>query len=205
MIKAKIEDLLKKLFKGEGLEKIELFPPENERFGHYSTNLALKLGKIKKENPLKIAGGLAKKISDSSAGIFKKVEAVPPGFLNFLVSDNIIRQELEEILKLKEKYGTGEKKSKTIIVEYSSPNIAKPMTVGHLRSTIIGQAIANLLKFQGYKVVKMNHPGDWGTQFGALLCAYKMWGEGKKLEENPIDYLVGLYVRLIRKWNKMRN
>ena len=195
MIKAKIGDLLKKILKDKHLQKIEIFTPENEKFGHYSTNLALKIGKIKKENPLQTAKELAQKISDLKTGLFEKVEVASPGFLNFWLSEKTIHQELAKILKLKEKYGSGSTDNKTIIIEYSSPNIAKPMTVGHLRSTIIGQAIANLLKFHGYKTVQINHPGDWGTQFGALIYSYKTWGEEKKMEKNPIDYLVKLYVR----------
>lgn len=195
MLKAKIADFLKKATGNVSIEEIEILVPENEKFGHYSTNLALKLAKEKKQNPMETAKRLAEKIYGTATGFFEKVEAVNPGFINFHISEKVLSQEISSILKLKEKYGAGKKKDKTIIVEYSSPNIAKPMSVGHLRSTIIGQAIANLLEFHGYKIIRINHPGDWGTQFGALLCAYKIWGEEKKLEENPIDYLVGLYVR----------
>lgn len=195
MLKAKIADFLKKATGNAGVEEIEIFVPENENFGHYSTNLALKLAKEKKQNPMETAKWLAEKIYGTATGFFEKVEAVNPGFINFHISEKILSQEISKILKLKEKYGAGENKNETIIVEYSSPNIAKPMSVGHLRSTIIGDAIANLLKFEGYKTVRLNHPGDWGTQFGALIFAYKTWGEEKKLEKNPIDYLVALYVR----------
>jgi len=195
MIKAKIESLLREALKNESFQEIEIFLPEKEEFGHYSTNIALKLAKDKKGDPLQIADNIANQISGLKTELFEKIEAVPPGFINFWLSKKTIYQEIGEILKLKERYGAGENKNKTVIVEYSSPNIAKPMSVGHLRSTIIGDAIANLLDFSGYKTVRINHPGDWGTQFGSLIFAYKKWGEKEKLKENPIDYLAGLYVR----------
>jgi arginyl-tRNA synthetase len=89
-------------------------------------------------------------------------------------------------------YGKGKK----LIVEFSSPNIAKPFGIGHLRSTIIGNAIANLGKFQGYEVIKLNYLGDWGTQFGKLIVGYKKFGNEKKLKENPIKHLYEIYVKV---------
>lgn len=84
---------------------------------------------------------------------------------------------------------------KTIVVDFSSPNIAKPFSVGHLRSTIIGQALYNIFSFLGYRVIGDNHLGDWGTQFGKLLCAFELWGEEQKLNQNPTAHLLELYVR----------
>jgi arginyl-tRNA synthetase len=194
MIKAKIADFLEKA-SGAKASEIEITVPENESFGHYSTNLALKLAKKNGKNPMETAEDLVKKLSESEPDFFEKIEAVKPGFINFYLAENVLTEEISKILKLKKEYGRKKNNGKTAIVEYSSPNIAKPMSVGHLRSTIIGDAIANLLQFNGYETVRLNHPGDWGTQFGALIYAYKTWGEEKKLEENAIDYLVGLYVR----------
>jgi arginyl-tRNA synthetase len=194
MIKAKIADLLEKSDGGIASGEIEILVPENEKFGHYSTNIALKIAKKNGKNPMEIAEKLAKNLSEAEPNLFEKIEAVKPGFVNFYLAESVLAKEISKILKLKEKYGKKENNGKTAIVEYSSPNIAKPMGVGHLRSTIIGDAIANLLKFQGYKTVRLNHPGDWGTQFGALIFAYKTWGKKEELETNPIDYLVGLYV-----------
>ncbi|MEO0070726.1 MAG: arginine--tRNA ligase [candidate division WOR-3 bacterium] len=88
---------------------------------------------------------------------------------------------------------------KTVVIDYSSPNIAKPFSVGHLRSTIIGQALYNIFSFLGYKVVGDNHLGDWGTQFGKLLCAFELWGDEKKLAQNPTGYLLELYVQFHEK------
>ncbi len=85
--------------------------------------------------------------------------------------------------------------NKTIVIDYSSPNIAKPFSVGHLRSTIIGQALYNIFKFLGYQIIGDNHLGDWGTQFGKLLCAFELWGEPEKLKLNPTGHLLELYIR----------
>jgi arginyl-tRNA synthetase len=96
----------------------------------------------------------------------------------------------------KDKYGSSNLgKGKTVIVDYSSPNIAKPFGIGHLRSTIIGQAIYNIYKFLGYKVIGDNHIGDWGTQFGKLIYAIKKWGKEKEINKNPIKELHSLYVK----------
>ncbi|MEK7603908.1 MAG: arginine--tRNA ligase, partial [Patescibacteria group bacterium] len=87
------------------------------------------------------------------------------------------------------------RRAKAVIVEYSSPNIAKPMHVGHFRGTIIGDCLANVHKFLGYKVIRWNYIGDWGTQFGKLIAAYKMWGNERDLKDNPIKTMLDLYVR----------
>ena len=87
-------------------------------------------------------------------------------------------------------------KNKTVLVEYSSPNIAKPFHIGHLRTTVIGRALYNIYKFLGYNVVSINHLGDYGTQFGKLIEAYKLWHDEYNLDENPIEELTKMYVRI---------
>jgi arginyl-tRNA synthetase len=191
-------------------EKIKflLEKPENEDFGDYSSNVALVAAKILKKNPLELANELTEQLNkilprpnaggQARLGNIEKVEAVKPGFINFWVSKNYLFSQLEKILNEKEKFGSkNEDLNKKIIVEYSSPNIAKPFTVGHLRSTIIGDAIANLLAANGWKVYRDNHLGDWGTQFGKQIYAIKTWGDEKKIEqaENPVKELVALYVK----------
>ncbi|MBU6500403.1 MAG: arginine--tRNA ligase [Patescibacteria group bacterium] len=171
--------------------------PEQENFGHYSTNLAMVLAKREKKNPLELARELVQKISAAApAGFFQKVEAAAPGFINFWFSPEALQNELAMVTKNIKKYGERSiGKSKTVIVEYSQPNIAKMMHVGHLRTTIIGAALANVFESLGYKVIRWNYLGDWGTQFGKLIAAYKMWGDKKKIEEKPIEELQKLYVR----------
>lgn len=195
MIKSKIANYLKKTVR----EKIaiEIFAPENEKFGHYSTNIALKLANLKKENPLAVAEKIVNSLNKIAAEkFFEKIEIAGPGFINFWLSQKTIAEELKQIVKLGNDYGSSKTgKNKTIVIDYSAPNVAKPMNVGHLRSTLIGNVLANLFSFQGYKIISDNHIGDWGTQFGALIAAYKKWGEKRKLGKNPVDYLVKLYVR----------
>ncbi|MDP3962394.1 MAG: arginine--tRNA ligase, partial [bacterium] len=126
------------------------------------------------------------------------VSLAGPGFININLSRKYFVKSIQEILERENDYGRQEiGKGKTILVEYSSPNIAKPFTVGHLRSTIIGDAIANILDSLGYTVVRDNHLGDWGTQFGKLLVSLEKWGDIGEIEksESPIKDLASLYVR----------
>ncbi|MDO8664731.1 MAG: arginine--tRNA ligase [Candidatus Liptonbacteria bacterium] len=216
-MRKKLETILKRAIGGV----VEISVPENEQFGHYSTNAAMRLSaeasakaglaKIKKAashkrgeprptgrgNPMDLATELVAKIERSAPrNFFERIEIVVPGFINFWISKEILREELLLISKHKEKYGRSDiGKKKKIIIDYSSPNIAKPMHVGHLRSTIIGDALANIYEFAGFKVIRWNYIGDWGTQFGKLIAAYKRWGNKTQLEKSPIAELLSLYVR----------
>ena len=128
----------------------------------------------------------------------EKVEAVKPGFVNFYLSEKYLLENIKTVLEEKEKFGSKRQDpNKKVVIEYSSPNIAKPFTVGHLRSTIIGDAIANLLEANGWKVYRDNHLGDWGTQFGKQIYAIKTWGNEDEItkSENPVKMLMDLYVR----------
>jgi arginyl-tRNA synthetase len=186
--------LLKNIFGADA--PIELSVPDEELFGHYSTNFALRAAKGNGVPPLELAKEYAARIAAAApAGFFQKVEAAAPGFINFWLSNATIQREFVAIARDK-KYGVGKiGKGKTVIVEYSQPNIAKKMHVGHLRTTIIGAALANILEASGYKVVRWNYLGDWGTQFGKLIAAYKMWGSKAAVEKDPIEELQKLYVR----------
>lgn len=118
------------------------------------------------------------------------------GYVNVYADQSKLLEEILNEIKLAgKKYGDYPKLNKTIVVDYCSPNIAKPLSVGHLRSTIIGKALINILEANGYQVVGINFMGDWGTQFGKLLVAFEHWGDEKKLKTDPIPYLVELYVK----------
>ncbi len=177
--------------------KFDVLPTENDKFGHYFTNIAFGLAKTAGRKPIEVAEELSEKIKNSApTGFFLKVEAAPPGFINFLLSDETVRGYFAEILPDLVNYGRSSVgKEKTVIVEYSQPNIAKKMHVGHLRTTIIGDVLANTTEFLGYKAIRWNYLGDWGTQFGKLIAAYKMWGDEKAVKANPINTLQELYVR----------
>ncbi|GAI06149.1 unnamed protein product [marine sediment metagenome] len=182
------------------VKEIHLEHPENPEFGDYASNFALvKFKEIKSKMPnLTNPLDLAKKIIEnfSKKDYLEKVEVFPPGFINFYLKDKIFCSNLKKILREKEKYGSSKiGRKKTIVIDYSAPNIAKPFNIGHLRSTIIGQALYNIYKFLGYKVIGDNHIGDWGTQYGKLIYAIKKWGNEKEIEKDPIRKLHELYVR----------
>lgn len=167
--------------------------------GDISTNIALKHFKqMGYGSPMDAAEKIAKQYSQDNDPCIEKVEAVKPGFINFWLSKHYLQSNLSQVIKEKDTYGKSKiNKGKKVVVEFSSPNIAKPFTIGHLRSTIIGNAISNLLSATGWEVYKDNHLGDWGTQFGKQIYAIKEWGDLEKIEqsENPVKELVSLYVK----------
>ena len=177
---------------------INLEHPEELSHGDYSCNIAMILAKQVSQNPRELAEKIVVEILKNKPIEVSKIEVAGPGFINFYLSPEFFVFQTKEILDLDKKYGKGNNgEGKRAIVEYSSPNIAKPFTIGHLRSTVIGDAIANILHFSGYKVVRDNHLGDWGTQFGKLIVAIKKWSSVPEIRksETPIKDLVALYVR----------
>lgn len=154
-----------------------------------------KLSKVLRKAPPMIAQGLSEAVNANPEAkeMFEKIENVN-GYLNFYLSKNALAQDLFTMDD--EKYGSSETgKGKTVVIDYSSPNIAKPFHIGHLRSTVIGQSIKNIHRFCGYECVGVNHLGDWGTQFGKLICAYKKWGSKEAIEEKGIKGLTEIYVK----------
>lgn len=157
------------------------------------------LAKELKKSPVAIAEEIKEKISQNLENIkeISEVSAVN-GFLNFKLNKNQITQEvIDEFDNEKENFG-GQKQEKpqNIVIDYSAPNIAKPFHIGHLRSTVIGQALYNIYKYLGYNVTGINHLGDYGTQFGKLIEGYKRWGTEYDIENNPIDELTKIYIRI---------
>jgi arginyl-tRNA synthetase len=163
--------------------------------GHLTTNAAFALAKKEQSSPMDVAEELRSHIrKHAPSGCFEKIEVVSPGFINIWLTSDSIRGEFKKICEVKA-WGKGKKRKETAIVEYSSPNIAKPLHVGHLRSTIIGDAIANICEFTGYNVVRWNYIGDWGTQFGKTIVAHKRWGDRGEIKKNPVEALSKLYVK----------
>ena len=153
-----------------------------------------KLSKIMRRSPVQIAESLATSVSDEC---IDKIENVN-GYLNIKISDKYLGNTVvKEIIDLGEKYGSNnEGEGKTVVLDYSSPNVAKPFHIGHLGTTVIGHSLRKIHEFSGYKCVGINYLGDWGTQFGKLITAYRKWGSRQAIIDGGIDKLVELYVKI---------
>ncbi len=168
--------------------------PPNTEMGDYAFP-CFKLAKELKKAPQIIANEIKEKIELDEN--IERLEIVG-GYLNFYINKVLLTQSvLEEIDKTGENYGSNNTgNGKTILVEYSSPNIAKPFHIGHLRNTVIGAALYNIYKYLGYNTIGINHLGDYGTQFGKMIEGYKRWGNEYDLDSNPIDECMNIYVRI---------
>ena len=181
------------------LEKEELKSyievPKDSNMGDYAFP-CFKLAKVLKKAPPAIANEIYEKLEIDKDSI-SKVEVVG-GYINFYVNNlAFVKDILEQYNEQKEEYGNSKiGKGKNVVIDYSSPNIAKPFHIGHLRSTVIGGALYNIYQFLGYNVIGVNHLGDYGTQFGKLIEGYKLWGEEYNIEEHPIDELTKIYKRI---------
>ncbi|HSD98327.1 MAG TPA: arginine--tRNA ligase [Patescibacteria group bacterium] len=197
-LEKRLEEIVKKLTDKEVNTLLSI--PKDISKGDFTSNVAFQIGKSSGKNPMDVAREITAEFASMSSELsLEKVEAAAPGFINFYLSTQSLSENLQQVLKSPEKVAGIRNLAKypKAIVEYSSPNIAKPFTVGHFRSTIIGDAIANLLEAVGYKVYRDNHLGDWGTQFGKQIYAIKTWGNEQEIEksENPVKNLVALYVK----------
>lgn len=186
-LKSEIEDLT--------LEEITALieVPPNKEMGDYAFP-CFKLAKVFRKAPNAIAEDLAGKIQPTD-DINKIINL--GGYVNFFVNkESLAKKVINQVLTEKENYGKSEfGKGKTVVVEFSSPNIAKPFHIGHVRTTVIGNALSKIYASQGYHVEKLNHLGDYGTQFGKLIVAYKLWGDKQAVENDPIKELLKLYIR----------
>ena len=147
------------------------------------------------KNPIKLAEEVAERWNESPGTLIERFEAAK-GYVNAIANRKALLAEiLADIVRTRNEYGNHPQVLQTVVVDYCSPNIAKPLTVGHLRSTIIGHALINILEASGYTAVGINFLSDWGTQFGKLLYAFGQWGDEEKFSGDPIGHLVDLYVR----------
>ena len=181
----------------DGVSREEIYSsvalPPNSEMGDYALP-CFKFAKVLRKSPAVIAEEL--KSGFATDGVISEVSAVN-GYLNFKVNKaELAKQVLGEIFKKGDKYGSSEcGKGKTVCIDYSSVNIAKPFHIGHLSTTVLGGALYKLFGFLGYNVVGINHLGDYGTQFGKLICAYKHWGNREEVEKGGIHAINDLYVR----------
>ena len=200
-LKKKTADILEAAVKdgfGEGiLSAADIFAmleyPPDRSMG----DLALpcfKLSKALRRSPVQIADALAAAVKCEE---FSEVSAIN-GYLNFKINPaSFASRVVSDVERLGDKYGSPmDGVGKTVVLDYSSPNVAKPFHIGHLGTTVIGHSLKLLHEFAGYKCVGINYLGDWGTQFGKLIVAYKMWGDKALIEEGGVDELVKLYVKI---------
>lgn len=181
----------------EGLEQKEIMSmietPADSKMGDYAFP-CFKLAKILRKAPPLIAKSIAEAISGSDA--FDKVESVNAYVNMFVSKSDFARDVVSEAVAKGDDYGRSDiGEGKKIIVEYSSPNIAKPFHIGHIRSTVIGNSIYKLYDFLGYDVFRINHLGDYGTQFGKMICAYRKWGKEEDVIREPIKTLLSYYTK----------
>ncbi len=167
--------------------------PKNSEMGDIAFP-AFSLAKVERKAPQMIATDIAEKINSQA---FEKVVATGPYVNFFLDKSAISAQVLQDVITEKEHYADQTiGKQENVVIDMSSPNIAKPFSIGHLRSTVIGDSLSHIFQKIGYQTVKVNHLGDWGKQFGMLIVAYKKWGNEKAVKAHPIDELLKLYVRI---------
>lgn len=170
--------------------KAAVTPSQDLRFGDYQSNAAMMLAKQAKMNPRALATQVIENFGDSEIAT---LEIAGPGFINFRVKPAYFAQRTAEMLT-DERLGVSlVENPKTIVIDFSAPNVAKPMHVGHIRSTIIGDTLGRLARFMGHNVITDNHIGDWGTQFGMILWGWKNILDQNELEKDPIEALLNVY------------
>ncbi|HQN74394.1 MAG TPA: arginine--tRNA ligase, partial [bacterium] len=173
-------------------DKLFLQPASSEKFGDYQTNFAMAASKNFGKPPRVIAENIVSALDKNN--VIEKLEVAGPGFINIFIN----RTYLAEIVKLSPGIKWNFSHVDTagdVVIDYSSPNIAKPMHAGHLRTTIIGDSIKRIMRYIGYNVIADNHLGDWGTQFGKLIVAYKRWLDEENFKKDPISELERIYIK----------
>lgn len=182
------------LSKGDILDLLEV--PQDETMGDYALP-CFRLAKVLRKAPPMIAAEIAEKVGRrEGAGFLAKVESVN-AYVNFFLRRETVAQEVTaEVLRCGTDFGKSDLgEGKPVIVEYSSPNIAKPFHIGHIRSTVIGSALARIYDALGYDVIRINHLGDYGTQFGKMIVAYRRWGSEEDVRREPIKTLLSYYTK----------
>ncbi len=190
-----IKSTVEKLYGEQELKAIDITIATNEKFGDFQTNFAMVNSKVLKSNPRAIAENIAENLVENN--IIEKIEIAGPGFINIFLKEEFLGGEVKKISKEKYDFSFLNREG-DVIIDYSSPNIAKRMHIGHLRSTIIGDSIKRIYNYLGYSTVADNHIGDWGTQFGKLIIGYRNWLNKEAYEANAIEELERVYVEFSR-------
>ena len=192
------KEIAKEISKATEIEQNEIEGyieiPKDQNNGDYAFP-CFRLAKTLKKAPQAIAEEIKEKIEIDN-NVIERIEVLG-GYINFYINKKLLAKEVLEEISNKEEYGKSEiGKGKNIVIDYSSPNIAKPFHIGHLRTTLIGNSLYRIYKYLGYNTTGVNHLGDYGTQFGKMIEAYKMWGQEYDLTVDPINKLMDMYVRI---------
>lgn len=195
LIEKEIESIflttVKKIYAETDFTAVQIQPTNNEKFGDYQTNFAMVNSKALKSNPRSIAQTILDNLEENP--IIEKLEIAGPGFINIYIKNDYLSEKITKIGKENFEFDFLNR-SGDVIIDYSSPNIAKRMHIGHLRSTVIGDSIKRIYKYLGYKTIADNHIGDWGTQFGKLIVGYNNWLDKASYEAEAIEELERIYV-----------
>src|SRR6266542_1575145 len=169
----------------------ELTPATDPRFGDYQTNAALVLGKQRDDNPRNVAEKILAQLDVGD--LCESPVVAGAGFINFTLRPDAVAKKAGEVLR-DERLGVAQAKStRRIVIDFGSPNVAKPMHVGHIRSAVLGDALARIAQFLGHEVIRDNHIGDWGTQFGMVIYGWKNLLDRQALQRNPLAEIVRVY------------
>src|SRR6476620_11398489 len=169
-----------------------ILPSQDAKFGDYQANCAMPLGKRMGKPPREIATQLVAALD--VADVCEPPDIAGPGFINVRLKDDWLKAQLAATGADVDRLGVSKTASpRTFVVDYSSPNVAKPMHVGHIRSTVIGDALYRILKFLGHRTISDNHLGDWGTQFGMIIYGFKHFGDRAAFAQKPVEELTRLY------------
>ena len=190
-IEQRLQQAVQAALSDADLTAVLLRPCPDPKFGDYQANALISLAKARKLNPRQLAGDVLAKLDVSD--LCEPVEIAGPGFLNFRLKPAAIEASLEAAAGGEHLFFAGTKQARTIVIDFSSPNVAKPMHVGHIRSTILGDSLTRLFRLLGHRVITDNHIGDWGTQFGKLLVGWKRHLDRAALLADPIAEMERLY------------
>ncbi len=190
-IELKLQQAARSVLPDADVSIVLVRPCPDPKFGDYQSNALMSLAKTRKINPRQLATDVLAKLDVSE--ICEKVEIAGAGFLNFRLKNSVLTQTLESAARGEHLFFEKSDAPKTVVVDFSSPNVAKPMHVGHIRSTILGDSLARTLRLLGHHVVTDNHIGDWGTQFGKLIAGWKQLLDQEALKRDPIGELERLY------------
>jgi arginyl-tRNA synthetase len=191
LIEQRLQPAVKAVLPDADVATVRVRPCPDPRFGDYQTNGLMSLAKARKVNPRQLAADVVARLE--VADICEKVEVAGAGFLNFRLKPTALAQALESAARGEHLFFAPAPQPRTLVVDFSSPNVAKSMHVGHIRSTILGDCLARTFRLLGHKVITDNHLGDWGTQFGMLLAGWNRGMDGKSLKADPIAEMERLY------------